>query len=52
MEDGQTDDATDEFEVVEMFGVDAGMRIDLKGVIIMSGVFEQAVERIEHFVRQ
>ena len=52
MENGKTNDATDEFKVVEMFRVDTGMWIDLKSVIIVSGVFEQAVERIEHFVRQ
>jgi hypothetical protein len=50
MEDGKANDATNEFEVVEMFGVDARMWIDLKGVIIVGGVFKQAVEGIEHFM--
>ena len=34
-----------------MFGVDAGVRIDLKGIVVVSGVLEKAVERIEHLVR-
>jgi len=50
MEDGQTNDATNEFEVVEMFGVNAGVWVDLKGVIIVGGVFKEAVERIEHLM--
>ena len=50
MEDGQPNDATNEFEVVEMFGVNAGVWIDLKGVIIVGGVFKEAVERIEHLM--
>ena len=50
MEDGETNDAANEFEVVEMFGVDARVGIDLKGVIIMGGVFKEAVERIEHLM--
>ena len=50
MEDGKTNDATNEFEVVEMFGVDARMGIDLKCVIIVSRVFKQAIEGVEHFV--
>jgi hypothetical protein len=28
------------------------MRIDLKGVVVVSGVFEKTVEGIEHFVRK
>ena len=52
MEDGQTNDASNEFEVVEMFGVNAGVWIDLKGIIIVGRVFKQAVERIEHLMRE
>lgn len=52
MEDGETNNSTDEFEVVEMFRVDAGVRINLEGIIVVGGVLEQAIERIEHFVRE
>ena len=40
MEDGQTDDSSDEFKVIEMLWIDARVRIDLQGVIVMSRVFE------------
>jgi hypothetical protein len=50
MEDSQTDHSADELEVVEMFGVHARVGINLQGIIIVGGVFEKAVERIEHFV--
>lgn len=50
MEDSQADYPADKFEVVEVFRIDARVRIDLKGVIVVSRVFEQTVERIEHFV--
>jgi hypothetical protein len=33
-----------------MFRIDARVRIDLKGIIIVSGVFKQTIEGIEHFV--
>ena len=35
-----------------MFRVDARVRIDLKGIVVVGRVFEKAVERIKHFVRQ
>ena len=35
-----------------MFRVDARVRIDLKSIVVVGRVFEKAVERIEHFVRQ
>lgn len=50
MEDRQTDDSANELEVVEMLGVDTGVGINLEGIIIVGGVFEETVERIEHFV--
>ena len=52
MENRQTDDSADELEVVEMLGVDTGVGINLQGIIIVRGVFEETVERIEHFVRE
>ena len=51
MEDGQADHSSDEFEIVQMFGIDARVRIDLKSIVVVGRVFEKAVERIEHFVR-
>lgn len=50
MENGKTDNTPYEFEIIQMFGVDTGMRVDLEGVVIMRGIFEQAVERVKHFV--
>jgi len=43
---------TNKLEVVQVFGVHARRGIDLKGVIVMSRVFKQAIEWVEHFVRE
>ena len=40
MENGKTNNTPYEFEVVEVFRVDAGVRVDLKGIVVMCGVFE------------
>ena len=40
MEDAQTETPSDELEVVQMFGIDARSRIDLKGVVVVGGVLE------------
>lgn len=50
MEDTETKTTTNKFEVVQMFGVDAGSRIDLQRVVVVCGIFEETVERIEHFM--
>lgn len=34
VEDGHPDDAPDKFEVGEMFGIDVGRGVDLKGVAV------------------
>ena len=52
MEDGQADYSSDEFEVVQMLRVDARVRIDLQGIVVVSRVLKKAVERIKHFMRQ
>lgn len=52
VEDGQTDDTANEAEVIEMLRVDARMWVDLKRVVIVSGVLEQTVEGVEHLVRE
>lgn len=50
VEDRQANNAADKLEVVQMFWINAGMRIGLQGIIIVGGIFEETVERIEHFV--
>lgn len=40
MEDGQANHAANELEIVQMLRVDARVRVYLKGIIIMSGVFK------------
>lgn len=35
-----------------MFGVDGGVWIDLKGVIVMCRLLKEAKERVEHFMAQ
>lgn len=52
VEDSQTNHSADELEVIEMLGVHARVRINLQGIIIVGRVFEETVERIEHFVRE
>jgi len=50
VEDGKTDHAPNELEVVKMFRVDARVRIDLKGVVVVGGIFKETVEGVKHFV--
>lgn len=50
MENSQTDHSANELKVVKMLGVDARVGINLQGIIIVGGIFEETVERIEHFV--
>ena len=50
MEDGQPNNSPNKFEVIQMFRIDARMRVDLEGVVIVSGIFEKAIKWIEHFV--
>ncbi len=52
MEYSEADHTANKFKVIEMLGINAGMRINLQSVIIVCGVFEQAVKRIEHLVRK
>lgn len=52
MEDGQTNHPTDKFEVIEMFGVDPRVRVDLQRVVVMRRVLKKAIERVEHLVGQ
>jgi len=52
VEDGQTNNTSNELEIVQVLRVDAGMRIDLEGVVVVRRVFEQTVERVKHLVRE
>ena len=52
MEDAQAQTTTYELEVIEMLRIDAGCRIDLQRIVVVRRVFEKAVERVKHFVRQ
>lgn len=52
MEDCQTDNSSNKLEVVQVFGVDARVRVDLQSVIIVCGIFKKTIEGIEHFVRK
>jgi hypothetical protein len=46
VENGQTHHAADEAEVVEMFRVNGGVGIYLKGIIIVCRVFKQAKRKM------
>ena len=50
MEDPKSDASTDELEVIQVFRVDTGVGIDLKGVIVVCRVLEETVEGVEHLV--
>lgn len=52
MEDGQADHTTNKLEVVQVLRVHARVRINLQGIIIVGGVFEETVEGVEHFMRE
>jgi hypothetical protein len=52
MEDSQADNSANELEVVEMLWVDARVRVDLEGVVVVCGVLEQAIEGVEHLMRE
>jgi len=52
VENTEADTTPNKLEIVEMFWVDSRCRVNLEGVVVMRGVFEQAVEGVEHFVRE
>ncbi len=52
VEYSQPETPTDELEAVKMFGVDTGERIDLERVVVVGGIFEEAVGRVKHLVRE
>ena len=50
VEDTETQASSDKLEVVQMFRVDTGCRVDLEGIVIVGGVFEETVEGVEHLM--
>jgi hypothetical protein len=50
MKNGKADHPSNELEVVEMLRIDARVWVDLKGVVVVGGVFKETVEGIEHFM--
>jgi hypothetical protein len=52
VEDAEPKTPSDELEVVEMLWVHTRRRVDLQSIVVVGRVFEQAVERIEHLVRE
>ena len=52
MVEGHGYEAPDKLEVVKVVGVDVRGRVDLEAVVVLVGVFEQAVHRVQHLVRQ
>jgi hypothetical protein len=52
VEDAKANEPTNKLEIVQLFGVDTGSRVDLKPGLIMGGILEHAVERIGHAARE
>lgn len=50
VKDRKTNHPTYEFEIIEMFGVDARMRIYLKCIIVVRRVLEETIEWIKHLM--
>lgn len=52
MEDGQAHHTPNELEVAQMLRVDARVRVDLQGVVIMRRVLKKTIEWVKHLVRK
>ena len=52
VEDTETKTSTNELEVVQVLRVHSRRRVDLQGVVVVRRVLEQAVEGVEHLVRE
>jgi len=48
----QTDNASNELEVVQVLRVDVGLRADLKGIVVVGRVLKETIEGVEHLVRE
>jgi alkyl hydroperoxide reductase subunit AhpF len=52
VENCKTDNTTNKLEIVKMLGVDTRVRVDLEGIVVMCGIFEETIERVEHLMRK
>lgn len=52
MEDGHSNDPSNEAEVAQVVRVDTRLRIDLKGVVVVSRVLKETVVGVEHLMGQ
>lgn len=52
MEYGKAHATTNELEIVQMLRVYTRRGIDLEGVVVVRGILEETIERIEHLVRK
>ena len=52
VEDAETQAPADELEVVQVLRVHAGRGVDLQRVVVVRGILKQAVEGVEHLVRE
>ena len=50
MKDSKANDTTNEFEVIEVLGVNARMRVNLQSIIVVRRILEETVERIKHLM--
>jgi hypothetical protein len=50
MKNGKANHPPNELEVVEMLRIDARVRVDLEGIVVVGGVFKETVEGVEHFM--
>lgn len=46
------DETPDEFEVMQVVGIDIRSGVDLKTVVVLVGVLEEAIHRIKDLVRE
>jgi hypothetical protein len=44
MEDGETHDTADEFEVVQVLGIDTRVRVDLQRIVVVRRVFKKTTQ--------
>lgn len=51
MENGQSNNTTNKFEVAQVLRIDSRMWVDLQRIIVVCRIFEQAIEGVEHLVR-
>lgn len=52
VEDTQSEHTSDKLEVVQVFRVDSRVGVDLQRVVVVRRVLKQAVEGVEHFMRE